>query len=109
MLLNDPTHSHNPPPKTPLSVSGAHLHLRPRISHAPSAGIRNLILNQLHIRNLVSLGYMAGDTGSRIRGGLARSLTPEAFFLGYREGGGGGVDEGEEAAEVAKKLKGGWS
>lgn len=32
-------------------------------------GIRNLIPNQLHIRNLVSLGYTAGDTGSWIREG----------------------------------------
>lgn len=75
-------------------------------------GIRNLIPNQLHIRNLVSLGYTAGDTDSWIRGGgglvareLPRSLTPEAFFRGYLEREDEGRTRKREGIERLKRKR----
>jgi len=49
--------------------------------------IRNLILDQLHIRNLVSTGYTAGDTGLRIGGGREEPDTRGILRGCLREGG----------------------
>lgn len=67
MLLNDPTHSYYPPPAAPVVVS-THPPLSSPNFLCSSVRIRNLILDQLHIRNLVSTGYTAGDTGLGIGG-----------------------------------------
>jgi len=76
MLLNDPTRSYYPPttvapPSTPTpSPSPATVSTHPLVPNflCSNVRIRNLILDQLHIRNLVSTGYTAEDTGGyRIR------------------------------------------
>lgn len=88
------------------------------ISYAPSVRIRNLILDQLHIRNLVSTGYTTEDTGEDTRIGeggwgeegrgerVARSLTPGAFFRGClrdgRERERGGLAERAEVVETGR-------
>lgn len=49
--------------------------------------IRNLILDQLHIRNLVSTGYTTGDTGLGIGGGREEPDTRGILRGCLREGG----------------------
>ncbi|KAF7396573.1 hypothetical protein V1477_009863 [Vespula maculifrons] len=87
MLLNDPTQGYYPAPPVPASSN-------PLCSNG---GIRNLILGQLHIRNLVSLGYTkeCEVRGGRERGRISKvrafeakksRLTPvvESFVVGWR-------------------------
>lgn len=84
MLLNDPTHSYYPPPVAPSS--SLHVPSPPHISSpnflCSNVRIRNLILDQLHIRNLVSTGYTAGDTGLGI-GGVREVPDTRGILRGY--------------------------